>query len=376
MAIKGATNLFELARVNRESNRMVDNMAGAHLSKDEIRIIAKIVEALRPQQNMKKRAEISKSKFGEVLLKFQYTDLVPENYKRTDCVIEALNSLRKREANTFSENVDIVDGWISRAKHYKRDGRVEIIIGEELLPDYIALGDGYTEYMKDTIFNLNSKYAIHIYKLLARNRDRKYFNLYISHLRKYLNIDEGKYKTIKDFKRRILLPAFEELRAGGDVYFDTDFNSVYRPEENEVGQLKKGRKVIGYRIKIIDRKARAKTEKQRASYLKNFIISFFEYTGISQKDELAKKTIRGFANDYGTDEVIQKLTEIKGYVRNNAKKKAAYTLKVLQRHFAEGGQKKAASVEGLVKGQRRPKGNESGPQHMTTIITKMMDKTK
>jgi len=175
-------NQAHTIRVNRESNRMVDSIAGAKLSKDEIRIIAKIVEALRPKQNLKKRAHISSTEFGDISLKFRYADLVPEDYKRTDGVIKALDSLRKRDANTFSDEVDVVDGWISKAKHYKRNGVVEIIIGQELLPDYVALGDGYTEYMRETVFKLHSKYAIHIYKLLARNREYEYFNLHISHL--------------------------------------------------------------------------------------------------------------------------------------------------------------------------------------------------
>jgi len=349
---KSTTKSLEHVRVNRESNRMVDSIAGAKLSKDEIRILARIVEELRPKQKMRKRAEMRSTNHGEVILTFRYTDLAPQDYKRTDCVIKALNSLRKREANTFSDHVDIVDGWISRARHFKREGKVEIVIGEELLPDYIALGDGYTEYMRETVFSLKSKYAIHIYKLLARNRDYKYFKLHISHLRKYLNLEPEQYSTIKDFKRRILLPAFEELKNGADIYFETDFNKPYREGENELGQLKKGRKVVGYRIKIIDRKAKVRELKKREGYLHNFIVSYFEYVGMSQKDEITKKTIRSFCEEYGTDDVIMKLTEIKGYVKKSAKKKGAYITSVLKKHFIDGqGQK--SSREGLLRGQAK-----------------------
>ena len=326
-------NKQAMIRVNRESNRMVDSIAGAKLTKDEIRIIAKIVEALKPKQNLRKRTEITSTEFGDISLKFRYADLVPEDYKRTDGVIKALDSLRKRDANTFSDDIDVVDGWIRKAKHYKRNGIVEIIIGQELLPDYIALGDGYTEYMRETVFKLHSKYAIHIYKLLARNRDYSYFNLHISHLRKYLNLEEGQYSTIKDFKRRILLPAYEELKATGDIYFETDFTSKYDPEHNDVGQLKTGRKVTGYRIKIIDRKARAKKATQQESYIKNFIENYFDYVGISQKDMITRKNIETYCVEYGTEEVVQKLLKIKGYVKTNAKKKAAYTIMSLEKEF-------------------------------------------
>jgi len=323
----------KIVGVNRESNRMVDSIAGAKLSKDEIRIIAKIVESLRPKQSLRKRAEVNSTLFGDISLKFRYADLVPEDYKRTDGVIKALDSLRKRDANTFSDDVDIVDGWISKAKHYKRNGIVEIIIGKELLPDYVALGDGYTEYMRDTVFKLNSKYSIHFYKLLARNRDYTYFDLHISYLRKYFNLEEGQYRTLKDLKRRIIMPAYEELKAGGDIYFETDFTTKYDPEKNDVGQLKSGRRVTGYRIKIIDRKARAKKATQQEQYIKNFVDSYFDYVGISRKDMITRKNVESYCEKYGTEEVVQKLVKIKGYVKKNAKKKASYTIMALEKEF-------------------------------------------
>jgi len=289
----------KIVGVNRESNRMVDSIAGAKLSKDEIRIIAKIVESLRPKQSLRKRAEVNSTLFGDISLKFRYADLVPEDYKRTDGVIKALDSLRKRDANTFSDDVDIVDGWISKAKHYKRNGIVEIIIGKELLPDYVALGDGYTEYMRDTVFKLNSKYSIHFYKLLARNRDYTYFDLHISYLRKYFNLEEGQYRTLKDLKRRIIMPAYEELKAGGDIYFETDFT----------------------------------TKSQQEQYIKNFVDSYFDYVGISRKDMITRKNVESYCEKYGTEEVVQKLVKIKGYVKKNAKKKASYTIMALEKEF-------------------------------------------
>ncbi len=101
----------------------------------------------------------------------------------------------------------------------------------------------------------------------------------------------------------------------------------------DVGQLKSGRRVTGYRIKIIDRKQRAKKASQSESYIKNFITNYFDYVDISQKDMITRKTITGYCEDYGTEEVVQKLLKIKGYVKRHAKKKAAYTIASLEKEF-------------------------------------------
>lgn len=133
----------------------------------------------------------------------------------------------------------MTDGWITRAVPDEENGEVEIMIGKELVPDYIALGDGYTEYLTNTVFNLNSKYAIHIYKLLAKNKDKEYFNLYFNYLREFLGIDNTMYATAKDFKRQGIQAAYDELKEKADIYFEADWKTKVSGNGNQIGVIKR-----------------------------------------------------------------------------------------------------------------------------------------
>ena len=316
---------------SREPNRMVKNIASANLSIDEVRVLAKIVEAFRPEQKMRKLISLTENLFGDKILKFRYSDLVPENHKNYTGLSKALSSLRQRSADTLTAEKDVIDGWITKAVHDKRKGEVEIVIGKEIVPEYVALGDGYTEYLSNTVFSLNSKYAIHIYKLLAKNKDRTYFNLYVSHLKSYLGIPEDTYTTIKDFKRRVLQPAYEELKEKADICFEIDWKTKVKGNEEEIGVLKNGRIITGYRVKIINHKTKTISQSQEQKILL-FVDNFMKRVGINKRDGLARMSLRNWCMKYGTDQVIDKLNGVTGYIKKS-KKKLDYIQKVLVKEF-------------------------------------------
>ena len=326
---------------SREPNRMVKNIASANLSIDEVRVLAKIVEAFRPQQKIKKLAHVTDTLFGDKILRFRYTDLVPENHKNYKGLSKALSSLRQRSANTLTEEKDIIDGWITKAVHDKKRGEVDIIIGKEIVPEYVALGDGYTEYLSNTVFSLNSKYAIHIYKLLAKNKDREYFNLYISHVKEYLGIDETKYPSLKDFKRRVLQPAYEELKEKADIYFEIDWKTKVSGTDQAIGVLKNGRIITGYRVQIINTKTKTISQSQ-SEKIEAFVKSYMNRVGINPRDTLSKMSIRNWCIKYGSDKVIEKLSAISGYVKKS-KKPLDYMQKALVKEF----EKKEFDIEDI-----------------------------
>lgn len=316
---------------SREPNRMVKNIASANLSIDEIRVLAKIVEAFRSDQKLKKLEDFEETLFGDKILKFKYTDLVPKNHKNYTGLQKALSSLRQRSANTLTNEKDVIDGWITKAVHDKVKGEVEIMIGKEIVPEYIALGDGYTEYLTNTVFSLNSKYAIHIYKLLSKNKDRQYFNFYLPTLRVDLGIGENKYKTVKDFKRRILEPAYNELKEKADIYFEIDWSTKVTNNEDKIGVLKNGRVITGYRIRIIHKNSKVLSDKQD-DRMNSFIVNYANRVGISKRDTLAIMSLRNWCIKYGTSKVIEKLNAVSGYVKKS-NRKLDYIQKVLVAEF-------------------------------------------
>jgi hypothetical protein len=316
---------------SREPNRIVKKIASANLSIDEIRVMAKIVERLRPDQKLKPYKEIKTGKSGLIEFTIKFSELIPEGHKNYTRIKIALDSLRDRRPDFSPDLKPLTDGWITRAVPDEENGEVEIMIGKELVPDYIALGDGYTEYLTNTVFNLNSKYAIHIYKLLAKNKDKEYFNLYFNYLREFLGIDDTMYATAKDFKRRVIQAAYDELKEKADIYFEADWKTKVSGNESQIGVIKKGRSITGYRIRIINKNKMPLLE-SREDKANNFVINYAARVGINKRDTLALTAIRNWCLKYGPDRTIEKLDSVSGYV-TKSKKKLEYIQKVLMEEF-------------------------------------------
>jgi len=319
--------------LSREPNKMLKSIAASGLSIDEIRILARIVEALRPAQKMVAINQIERSLFKDRVLTFRYKDLVPENHRNYKGLFEALDSLRTRKANTITDDYDMVDGWISKARHDKKKGLVSIMIGEELIPDYLALGEGYTEYLTGVVFQLNSKHAINLYKLIAKNKDRVYFNPYIPYLKTFLGIKEGQYQYVRDLRNRVLIPAEKELQAKADIYFEADFQKKVGHNEEAIGVLKDGRTITGYRIRIINKSYKASLLKENEEErIKNFSRRICEKVELN--NPLFHPTLKTWCNKYGTDNVFEKLNSISGYVKKaRPNKKLNYMQRAVYQEF-------------------------------------------
>ena len=321
----------------REPNKMVKRIAASDLSIDEVRVLARIVQALRPNQKMVKVQQIQHTIFDDYVLTFRYKDLVPKNYRNYSGLNLALEGLRRRAAHTLGAEVDTIDGWITKAEHDKKRGEVNILIGKKLVPSYLAIGDGYTEYVTNVIFHLNSKHTINIYKLIAKNKDRGYFNLHISYLKSYLGIPADHYKITRDFRNRVLEPAYRELKKKSDVYFEADFKTRVAHDAEAVGVLKEGRSITGYRIRIINNdyqiQQRLKSDQAR---IDEFCESFARRVDLSSSNTLFLPSLRNWCKKYGTNAVIEKLESISGYIRKAASsKKLNYMQKALYGEFEE-----------------------------------------
>ena len=319
--------------LSRESNKMLRSIASSALSIDEIRILARIVQALRPDQKMVTVSQFQRTLFKDFVLTFNYKDLVPKDHKNYTGLMKALDSLRKRSANTFTERFETVDGWITKARHDKSKGKVSIVIGEELIPDYLALGEGYTEYITNVIFKLNSKHVINIYKKKKKNKDREYFNLYIPYLKEFLGIPADQYTHVRDFRNRVLVPAEKELKEKADIYFEAEYRKKAQHDGKEIGVLKDGRQITGYRIRIINRSYKVEKQKEREEEnIKLFHDKFVEKIGL--RNPLFYPTLRNWCKKYGAEPVMDKLNSIAGYVKKaQASKKINYMQRAIYQEF-------------------------------------------
>lgn len=63
-------------------------------------------------------------------------------------------------------------GWVSEAT-YEENGQIEILLSSKLAPYLLGLKENYTQYLLHDTVQLNSKYAILLYKLMREaDKDR------------------------------------------------------------------------------------------------------------------------------------------------------------------------------------------------------------
>lgn len=112
--------------------------------------------------------------------------------------------------------------WIEKPTIHKNDGVITIRLDDDLKPYLLELKEKYTQYELIYTLKMKSKYSIRLYELLkSRQYDKlkEYTVKYsIDELKKLL--DAENYKTFKDFRRRVLDKATEEINSYSDIFID------------------------------------------------------------------------------------------------------------------------------------------------------------
>ena len=96
--------------------------------------------------------------------------------------------------------------------NYKQSGFL-IFKSNPEISEYLILGNKYAKYDFITVLNFKHTYSTLFYKLLKSHigQNRYTFIYSITELRKLLNVPEGTYQNLKDFKRKVLNTALDEI---------------------------------------------------------------------------------------------------------------------------------------------------------------------
>lgn len=153
--------------------------------------------------------------------------LTDEDDKNHVRIKSALKSLHQK---TFTYQDD--GGWecfsiIANPRIRLRSSKVSFIVDTRVWDVLLNFSKGFSRYDLEVAFNLESSYAMRFYEMLAGQRDPIAYS--IDTLRKVFGL-EGKYKLNKDFIRRVVESARNELDLRSPVSF------TFRP-------LKEGRKI-------------------------------------------------------------------------------------------------------------------------------------
>lgn len=129
---------------------------------------------------------------------------------------------------------EVSSRFVQRAVYNEGKGYVEVMFGNDIIPLITRLSKEYTEYELIQIRNLNSVYALRVFETLMQWRIvGKTPLITIGNLRKRLGIEDHQYKTMSNFKKRVLDLAVNEINE------HTEITATYK-------QHKEGRNIIGF----------------------------------------------------------------------------------------------------------------------------------
>lgn len=123
----------------------------------------------------------------------------------------------------------LVTGWVQSIAYVRSEGYVELRFTKDMLPYLTQLTEQFTRYALEDIAKMTSSHAIRLYELLCQWNSIGRREISIEWLRELFQLD-GKYPFLRDFKRRVIEIAVDQVNS-------------YSPLWVEWEQKKSGRRV-------------------------------------------------------------------------------------------------------------------------------------
>lgn len=137
--------------------------------------------------------------------------------------------------------------WVDKIGYEKATGTVYMRFTADVVPLITRLEEQFTSYEITQVAELDSGYAIRLYELLIKWRSTAktpFFEL--QSFRQQLGVELNQYKTMSNFKSRVLDPAIKQINE------HTDITVKYE-------QHKQGRVITGFTFKFV---VKAKIQKR------------------------------------------------------------------------------------------------------------------
>ncbi len=136
--------------------------------------------------------------------------------------------------------------WVSKVSYIPNSATIELFFTPDVVQLITMLEKHFTSYELEQVAGLNSKYAVRCYEMLIAWRSQgKTPVISVQDFRERLGVLDSEYKTMGDFKKRVLDLAMNEISE------KTDIKATYE-------QHKKGRKIIGFSFSFKQKKPKQK----------------------------------------------------------------------------------------------------------------------
>jgi plasmid replication initiation protein len=157
----------------------------------------------------------------EVLYKVRAEDLVSLGSDEKDAYARLKEAAQKLFERKITLIYEVKNGistkkiksnirWIQRADYLDSEGCLEIRFSKDILPYINNLEEQFTQYDLKDIASITSSHAIRVYELLMQWGSTGKREVSLENFKNMLQI-EDQYKSIKDLKTRVLLPAIDQI---------------------------------------------------------------------------------------------------------------------------------------------------------------------
>ena len=184
---------------------------------------------------------------------------------------DACKRLKKREftfirvVNGVAEKVESY--WVQSVAYAENSSYVKIRFTDDVMPLITKLEKHFTSYQLEKVKDLTSIYAIRLYELLISWKQTRKLELPLADLRVKLGIESDEYKTMCNFKAKVLDLAVSQINE------HTDITVKYE-------QVKQGRTITGFKFSFKQKPSKATAHQNERD---GTTIDLFSVDGMSDK---------------------------------------------------------------------------------------------
>jgi len=163
--------------------------------------------------------------------------------------------------------------WISQVRYLDDEGAIEVVFTPAVVKGITRI-DGaeefFTKYLLEQTARMDSNYSIRLYELLVQWKKAGKTPLFeLEQFRGQMGLGINEYKRMCDFKRRVLDLAVEEINEKSDLKVSYE-------------QEKKGRRITGFKFKIIT-KSKPEQPQKRTVSRDAYTADMFTVDGLNDK---------------------------------------------------------------------------------------------
>jgi len=177
----------------------------------------------------------------------------------------------------------------------------------------------YTRYIYEIAQNSRNKYTARLYKIISSWKKKGGFVIALNVLKEQLGVTD-QYPNYYDFKRRVLLPAYEELLEKADCWFNCKGKDF---------EIRDGKTVTHLSFKVITPEF-AEEDGKKTAYIERILRDNYKFT---DADILSIEMVLK-SPEIERQHIIKKIIEVSEYIsENEIGNPKAYVIKSLLTQF-------------------------------------------